>query len=235
MKLLCIENAKTTKGRKYGYETAILYLAPHKIAGPNICSDSTSGCRASCLFSAGMGIFSNVKQARIRKTKLFHEHKSVFLAMLDKDIAAFKRYARRKRRKPCIRLNGTSDLPFEEIFPVLFDKYPKIQFYDYSKSISRMSAFMSGAMPANYYLTFSLSEDKLNQAFAQKILDEKLGTVVAVVQVKKKEDLPRRFMGAKVVDGDLSDLRFLDRKGSVVLVRSKGKARYNKTGFVKEI
>jgi len=132
-------------------------------------------------------------------------------------------------------LNGTSDIPFEKEFPVLFDKYPTVQFYDYTKSITRMSEHLSGKMPSNYFLTFSLSEDKLNQAYAQMLLDKKIGTVVAVVKAKKHQVLPKKFMGAAVIDGDLNDLRFLDKKGSIVLVRAKGRARRNENGFVKEI
>lgn len=236
LKLLGTENAKTPKGREYGYETAILYLAPHKISGRNTCPDSTVGCRASCLFTAGLAQgFPRINKARIRKTKLFYEHKSVFLDLLDKDIQSFKRYARKKRMRPCIRLNGTSDIPFEKEFPVLFEKYPTIQFYDYSKSIARMSEFISGKMPKNYYLTMSMSEDKLNQAYCQMILDARIGTVVAVVNAKKHQTLPEKFMGAQVIDGDTNDLRFLDKKGSIVLVRAKGRARRNENGFVKEI
>jgi hypothetical protein len=35
-----------------------------------------------------------------------------------------------------------------------------------------------------------------------------------------------------VIDGDLSDLRFLDRTGVVVGVRAKGKAKKDVSGFV---
>jgi hypothetical protein len=234
--ILNIENSKTIKGRKKGWETAILYLAPHKVSGINTCANSTPGCRASCLFTAGYGgAFRSVNKARIRKTKLFFQNKFAFLSLLEKDIESFKRYARKKRRRACIRLNGTSDIPFETEYPYLFDRYPHVQFYDYTKNISRMEAFIAGALPKNYHLTFSLSEDSLNEAYARKILENKTGSVVVVVNLKKSQPMVKKFMGVKAKDGDLNDLRFLDKKGSIICVRAKGRAKKDKTGFVKEI
>ena len=47
-------NAKTIKGQKKGYLTGIVYLAPHDVAGVNVCSMSElAGCRKACLFTAG--------------------------------------------------------------------------------------------------------------------------------------------------------------------------------------
>ena len=70
--LLGVANAKTTKGEALGYLTGILYLAPHKISGRNVCAHASKGCAGGCLYTAGMGAFSNVQAARIAKTKEFH-------------------------------------------------------------------------------------------------------------------------------------------------------------------
>src|SRR5574343_345444 len=84
MKLLTTQNAKTTKGEVIGpgYLTGILYLAPHKLSGYNVCPWSTPGCRKACLYSAGRGRFSNVQQARIKKTQLLFKDKQAFVAQL---------------------------------------------------------------------------------------------------------------------------------------------------------
>ena len=44
--------------------------------------------------------------------------------------------------------------------------------------------------------------------------------------------LPSMFKGLKVIDGDKTDMRFLDEPNSVVGLKAKGKARQDKSGFV---
>ena len=81
MKLISVDtNAKTIKGRKKGYITGILYLSPANISGRNVCPHASKGCVAACLYSAGMGAFSNVQSARLNKTLAFFKDKEVFLA-----------------------------------------------------------------------------------------------------------------------------------------------------------
>ena len=54
-KLLNIDNnAKTVKGQKYGFITAILYLAPSTQSGFNVCPLASEGCKNACLYSAVM-------------------------------------------------------------------------------------------------------------------------------------------------------------------------------------
>ena len=76
MKLLTTGNAKTVKGRKKGYQTYILHLAPADLSGViNTCPKATNGCKAACLNLAGRGgMFKDggtntIQQARIRKTR----------------------------------------------------------------------------------------------------------------------------------------------------------------------
>jgi hypothetical protein len=64
----------------------------------------------------------------------------------------------------------------------------------------------------------------------------KEGKNVAVVfSTKKGENLPETWKGYNVVDGDKDDLRFLDPSNSIVGLRSKGKAKNDKTGFVIQV
>jgi hypothetical protein len=155
--------------------------------------------------------------------------------MLEKNIISLTKRASKNNLVPCVRLNGTSDISWENVggeFKNLLNKFPYLQFYDYSKNNIRMERFLGGLMPKNYHLTFSLNESNMDTAL--KIL--KLGGNVAMVfDTKKGKALPKTHLGFKVVDGDLSDLRFLDKQGVVVGLRAKGKARKDTTsGFVQD-
>lgn len=97
--------------------------------------------------------------------------------------------------------------------------FPDVQFYDYTKRANRRD------LPANYHLTFSLSED--NDERAQIALENGLN-VAAVFRA-----LPETFLGRKVVDGDESDLRFKDERGVIVGLKAKGDARKDTSGFVR--
>jgi hypothetical protein len=46
------------------------------------------------------------------------------------------------------------------------------------------------------------------------------------------KDVPDSYIGRTVIDGDDTDLRFLDPKGVVVGLKAKGRARKDTSGFV---
>jgi len=215
-------NVKTIKSDNLGtYLTAILYLSPHKISGKNLCPHATAGCAAACLYTAGMGKFSNVHQARLKKTQLFLTDKNKFVELLKKDISNFIKNCNKKHKIPAIRLNGTSDLPWENIIDM--SKY-NAQFYDYTKSLVRMMKFCQGKMPSNYHLTFSKAEnnwDKCEAVLANS------GNVAAVFK-----NMPQQYQGYSVYNGDDHDLRFTDPKGVIVGLKAKGDAKKDTTGFV---
>ena len=113
MKLINLENAKTTKGDKRGYLTGILYLASSDESGYQVCPMAKkAGCEAPCLDFAGRGKFAKTRASRIRKTRLYFENRPLFMEMLRKDLKALIRKAERENLIPCVRLNGTSDLPW---------------------------------------------------------------------------------------------------------------------------
>ena len=56
------------------------------------------------------------------------------------------------------------------------------------------------------------------------------GNIAVVFDTPKGEELPSFFWGRPVVDGDKTDLRFLDANNVVVGLRSKGKAKKAPTG-----
>ena len=84
-KLLNIDNnAKTIKGQKYKYKTAILYLAPAKISGFNVCPFADD-CAKTCLNTAGRGQMSSVQKGRINKTLWFFNERETFIKQLIDD------------------------------------------------------------------------------------------------------------------------------------------------------
>ena len=227
-KLLNLDaNAKTIKGQNYGYKTAILYLAPARSSGFNVCPQASKGCAASCLNTAGMGIFKNVQQSRINKTRWFILERQSFMEQLKKEIRAFIIKCKKQKFKPCIRLNGTSDIEWNSTG--IFEEFKEVQFYDYTKIYKRALKWLNGEYPKNYHLTYSLNEDNKKEAF--DILN-KGGNISAVFRNKK---LPKIYNGFKVINADLNDLRFKDKKNSIAGLYAKGKARYDNSGFVLDI
>ena len=226
MKLLSVgSDSKTTKGESFGWRTAILYLAPHKVAQRgNVCPHSSQGCISSCLYTAGRGAFSNVQRSRISKTQYFFDHQKEFREQLVDEIKAFASSCQKIGIGACVRLNGTSDIPWELFgIPQLF--MGDVAFYDYTKNPRRAIRYARREMPSNYHLTFSRSE--CNEIDALKVLGAG-GNVAAVFS----GDLPNIWYGYNVIDGDLSDLRFLDPRGCVVGLKAKGAAKRDTSGFV---
>lgn len=232
MKLLTedLANSKLAKNRLKGrFLTYILHLAPSDVSGYNTCKFASKGCADACLNTAGRGRFDNVKQARTRKTKLFFEHRAEFFALLIKDLQAVERKAKKLNLKPVVRLNGTSDLPWDLIKVPntalnIFSLFPNIQFYDYTKDIVKVERLANTPI-ANYHLTFSRSES--NDADCDRALA--FGINVAVVF----NSIPDTFLGAKVANGDISDLRFLDSPFCRIIgLTAKGLAKKDCSGFV---
>lgn len=228
-------NAKTVKGEKYGYLTGVFYMAPHTIAGPNVCPMATiAACDKACLYGAGRGAMSSVQLSRINKAQLFHAQRDAFMAQLVKDVAKVKAKAVRKGMTALIRLNGTSDIRWESIpvtvnnvtYPNIMAVYPDVQFYDYTKLANRKN------IPANYDLTFSYSGVPAFQRFVSQAKAN--GMRIAVV-FRNEEDIPAEFMGMECIGGDDSDIRHLEPQGVVVALYAKGPAKRDTTGFVVDI
>lgn len=237
-KLLGLDtNAKTVKGERYGVKTAILYLMPANGSGAQLCPMATLAlCKEPCLFSAGRGAMSNVMLSRLRKTLYFLQFRELFMAQLAREIHDLRAKAKRDGFKLLVRLNGTSDIRFENIAvpgaPNIMALFPDVQFYDYTKIANRGRA---GGLPANYDLTFSYSGAPAYQPFVQRAVAN--GERIAVV-FRNRAIVDRMlangetFLGLPVVDGDDSDIRHVDPRGAVVALYAKGKARQDKSGFV---
>ena len=240
MKLLSVGNPKVLKGLKQGFNTYILHLAPADLSGYQTCPKATAGCKAACLNTAGRGgMFkkgentNTIQQARIRKTKMFFENRSEFMAQLVKDIELGIKQSIKKDLIPVFRLNGTSDLAFEKyevvrngvLYRNIFEAFSDIQFYDYTKMLNRKVNNIK-----NYSLTFSAADGNDNDVMKAIAQGYNIATVFGI---KKTEPMPEYYNGLPVFNGDESDLRFLDPKGVVVGLYAKGKAKKDNTGFVK--
>jgi hypothetical protein len=244
-------NAKTIKGQSRGFMTAILYLAPHDTSGTELCPTADlAGCAATCLNTAGRGGMApgnatftasngqelpdnTVQRARLRRTELFNTNRPEFMRVLVSELERAKRLADTVGLTLVVRLNGTSDVRFESIpceragvtYSHIFAAFDAIQFYDYTKIPNRRISDIP-----NYTLTFSYSH---RPEFARIVAAavRHYGERVNFAAVFAKA-LPAHFLGRRVIDGDASDLRFLDRRGVVVGLVAKGRARRDRSGFV---
>jgi hypothetical protein len=258
-KLLTVGNPKIQKGTAFGYLTAVLHLAPASLSGYEVCPKATDGCRAACLNTAGCGgitagkgrltveeIASGkrtnaIQEARIRRTRWYFEDRAAFMATLAADIRKVVKLATRLGLKPAIRLNGTSDIPWERVsyasecgtyWDNLMMHFPEVKFYDYTKRANR------SGLPANYKLTFSLAEG--NDSDAGAALLNGMNVAAVFHKVPASYHLPvnltgddERLCSVRVIDGDEHDLRFLDPVGVIVGLKAKGNAKRDTSGFVR--
>ena len=239
-KLLSIgADAKTIKGGKIGFMTAIQYLSPSDSSGVNLCPMSKiAKCDVPCLESSGQMNFKQSRDARLSRTKLYLNNPAEYFNTLVTEIKAFIKKAGRKGLTPLVRLNGTSDIRYENIgfvfegvyFRNIFEYFPNLQFYDYTKIPNRFNS-MNGIsdFPKNYDLTFSYSGADGFQKYNDRAL--KAGVRIAAV-FDRVENIPVTFHKRKVISGDETDVRHLDPQNVIVALYAKGKARKDQSGFV---
>jgi len=218
-------SSKIKKGLKYDEMTYIIYLAPAKMSGFEVCPMRTAECTAACLNESGhnkIDIHENkINKSRITKTKLFFEQRNFFMHWLVDEIASAAKKAQREGMTFSVRLNGTSDLS-PEIFKLngknILEIFPSVQFYDYTKVFNRIR--LTSKYP-NYDLTFSYSGENMTETIAA--LDS--GVRAAIVF----EEVPESYLGRTVIDGDEYDMRYVDN--SDVIVGLKYKKVRNKIDF----
>ena len=245
-------NVKINKSNAFGiYSTIIQHFQPSNISGKQVCPEASEACKKLCINITGRGgMFKGGENglqesdiykrplhiARAGRTAMFFNHRKEYFEKLIKEINNFIKRTEKRETKPAIRLNGTSDIQWELIKDptsgkTIFELYPDVQFYDYTKIFKRLKR----DLPSNYDLTFSRTENNDVQAFEAL----ELGFNVAVVF--RDKELPETFNGFRVVNGDVTDMRFKDNeyfenntgKGIVVGLYAKGrKAKFDESGFV---
>jgi len=251
MWLLTVDNPKVMKGSKRGVLTGVLHLLPAQEytrlaalngdpVGENLCPWA-GACKASCLNTAGRGgipmaryegtaFANNVQHGRYKRTRLLHADPDLFRRRLEADIDSLVAWGRANDLDVALRLNGTSDVHWERRFPGLagFLSDRGVVRYDYTKDPARA---LTGTVDGVRY-TYSLDKGAAREAIARLVLRQ--GGNVAVV-VTRSAPLPATWWGFPTVDGDETDLRHLDPPGHVVLLRAKGKARADRSGFVRDV
>jgi len=218
-------NIKTAKN---DLETFILYMAPaNQVTGLNLCPFASTGCKSSCLYSAGRGRFSNVQESRINKSKFWGYDRSTFYIQLAEEILKIHDKAIKHDKKIAIRLNGTSDIDHLDLLnrysgiDFLETFYDNLLFYDYTKNYNHIKKYIG----STYKITFSRSETNENDAY----LTLKNGGNVAIVFA---DQLPQFWNGYPVINGDETDLRYFDPINVVVGLKAKGDAKKDQSGFV---
>ena len=230
VKNLLSKGSTNTKTAKNSLETFILYLSPERqnSKGVNLCPKASKGCAAACLYTAGRGKFTNVKKSRINKSEYYISDKKTFINQLSKEIVKIAAKSIKQNKKIAIRLNGTSDQDFISIIKkynnldLLNDKqFKNLVFYDYTAILGKIKKYIN----TSYSLTLSRKEDN-----EKEILEAlKLGGNVAAVF---KGDLPTKYKGYNVVNGDSSDLEMIYNNNVILGLKAKGDAKKDTTGFV---
>jgi hypothetical protein len=192
------------------------------------------------------GTRNTIQEARIRRTKLFFEARETFMMQLVADIAKAIKWCAEHDLEPVFRLNGTSDIRWETVpcavkmngewhaFANVFAAFPHVQFYDYTKIANRKN------VPSNYDLTFSRTdgnEHVVGDMLAQGYRVAAVFRDIPTLNEYKARDIAfimsnKRVFQAAVIDGDDSDLRFLEPRGVVVGLYAKGQAKRDTSGFV---
>ena len=217
------DNIKIAKGIKLNVFTYSLFLASYNqnSKGVNLCPmagihSKQSNCYKTCIDFAGMGgRAKNVRDSRRDRADYFINHRNEFMQKLYLELQVVQFEGKITNKDIAIRLNGSTDIDFYNLpvggFKNIFEALPDLKFYDYTKVKKRM--FRNN--PSNYHLTFSRSEN--NDSDVQEVL--KAGGNVAVIFDKKYT--PKKWNGYKVIDGDESDLRYLDPINCIVRLRYK--------------
>ena len=216
-----ISNIKSKKNIKLGYHTYFLSLAHSDISGYNVCpmanrlsikenNKNKSNCSYTCVAMVGNATrFPSIMKARIKKTKLFFENRSLFMELLIKDIYKAIEFSKEHNKICTFRLNAYSDIKFENIkvtynnkvYNNIFELFSDYTFYDYSKIANRK-------LPKNYENTYSYYG---NNKYFRDVL--KTDTNIAIVFDK----LPKKYYGRKVVNAVDNDLRIKKIDGSKVI------------------
>lgn len=195
MKLFTTSNPKTLKSQKVGWFEIILHLAPHTLSGYNTCKWSTEGCRTLCLNSSGFsGRFDAIQNKRIERTKMLFEDTENFLKLLDAEITYYKAVAKQMKMKLLVRLNGTSDIQWDEYLlenKSLYERHLDTVFINYTKHLNYK------AKTPNHFVVYSVQQDTIQKGL--KIL-ENGGTIAGVFS-----KVPSSFMGWEITDGDEHD------------------------------
>lgn len=222
-KLLTMLNSKTPKGEKFGYLTGALYLAPHTEAGgKTVCSHSTEACREGCLFTAGRGLWPRIYNARVERTRFYHRDRVGFLTTLVGELERVQTAADGAGLTLAIRLNAVSDIMWEKEtlqHQTLFDRFGRARWYDFTRI-----PHQHRRVPKGWHLTYSLADDELELAVAHLRAGRNVAAVFPLTEhLPHGSTIQLGDLTVHMVDGEQSDLRFLDPSPAIVQLKPKGR------------
>lgn len=225
-------STKHEKAYKFDELVYTIYLAPAKMSGYEVCPMRTDECTKLCLNESGqnrMSVKTNqINISRIKKTKLFFEQREFFMRWVIEEIKQGQRKSKELGYHYSVRLNNTSDISPESFYIDVDGKklnllqlFPDVQFYDYTKVPNRVKLKMKYP---NYDLTFSFSGNNMKDCMT--MLDNEIRVAMVFDKV------PKTYLGRKVIDGDVYDMRYRDDTNVIVglkfkRVREKLEKRYN--------
>ncbi len=237
------ENPKTKRGaNERGYIIAALHLASSASSGASVCPWDTEACRLACLNYSGYGAinldasgWNTTQAARIRRTARMILFPDAFAHDLLRELDTIRRKAEADGLRLAVRMNATSDISWHRTAPDLLEEVQKRSavVYDYTKRPK------PDGIAAGLDLTYSYPGGQ--GAAARRYLDA--GARIAVVfDTPKGLALPEQWRSPwgddlPVIDGDASDMRWLDPAGVVVGLRAKGRLvgeRGTRRGFLQQ-
>ena len=138
------------------YRAIGLAMAPWKFAGGgNLCAMASQGCISACNgLWAGMNVTTSTRFALIGRARLYLEFRDLFLIKLKSELERFEKLCLRTGRIPAVRLNVSTDIPWEKTSPHIFADRPRTRFYDYTAYTVEARRIL----PPNYQLCHSWKE-----------------------------------------------------------------------------
>ena len=200
-------------------EVYVMYLRPAgSVARVTLCpAAKSSGCEKDCLISSGHLGMTGAQSAATKRTILFLMRPEWFKDQLLIEIDKAEVKAKRTGIPAAFRLNGTSDINWH----ALIRQRPESQFYDYSKIAGHFTD-----APDNLDLTYSgsMATPAARRALGVAV---KRGFRIALAFNTKESKadslgLPKALGGRELMSFDKNDLRYLDAKGAIGHLTSKG-------------
>jgi hypothetical protein len=204
-------SVKVKKGEALGILSSVIYLSPATEGTPQgrtLCPHATEACALACLGKeAGRMIMRPMERARRWKAALYLGDRASFRALILAEARGFAARAAREGLVPAIRIDGSSDTGEGERMREAL-RALGVQGWDYTKSLRRAARLARrGDDGTGYSLTYSHGASE-----AETLEALRAGCGAAVVfSTGRGEALPTEWNGFPVIDGDITDARFLDR------------------------
>jgi len=167
----------------------------------------------------------NVIRSRYQRTKLLAEDPDRFFSLLRRDLIIHLAIAKAENKKAVFRLNISSDLVIDQRIKDLMSEFKDIQFYDYSKGWDNVEL---GSQIPNYHVSRSIRMSDLNDPIESFMYENRVIILPIVGKLPKLGYMKHRSgVAIRLIDGDLTDHRFNDKKYSseptLTILSFKGK------------